>query len=169
MPLLTITTEDPRADDVRRLLARHHALMLEHSPPEGVHALDVDGLCDPSVTFVGGRADGELLAVGALKRLGAAGSGGWGGPGGHAELKSMHVAAGSRGLGLGRHVLDHLLALARSEGLARVSLETGSMAAFLPARTLYACVGFRECGPFDDYQPSPFSTFMTLDLEVGAG
>lgn len=149
-----ITPADPHAGDVRTLLERHLALMNEQTPPEDVHALDVEGLRDPAVSLVGLREDGVLLAVGALKHL----------DDGHGELKSMHTAAEHRGRGAGAQVLAHLLALARERGYHRVSLETGSMPAFAAARSLYARAGFVGCGPFAAYRPSPSSTFMTLEL-----
>jgi putative acetyltransferase len=82
----------------------------------------------------------------------------------HAEVKSMHTAEAARGRGIGRAMIDHLLSVARDRGFRRVSLETGSMTAFAPARSLYASVGFRPCGPFGEYVPSRNSTFMTLLL-----
>lgn len=154
MPEGQISVDDPRAADVRALLARHLTFANSHSPPEDVHALDVDGLLGPEVTFVSYRSGGVLLGVGALKRLDAE----------HAELKSMHVAEEARGRGIGRAILDHLLALARERGYRRVSLETGSMEAFAPARSLYASAGFTPCPPFGDYWDSPNSTCMTLSL-----
>jgi putative acetyltransferase len=152
-----ISIDDPRAADVSALLERHLAFGNLHSPPEDVHALDVAGLLDPAITFYSFRLNGELLAVGALKRLDAE----------HAELKSMHTAEAARGRGIGRAMLDHLIAVARHRGFRRVSLETGSMAAFAPARSMYAKAGFSECGPFGDYIPSPNSICMTLSLEGG--
>jgi len=149
-----IAPDDPRTDDVRALLEAHLALMRATSPPEDVHALDVDALCAPSISFFGYRDGTELLAVGALKQLDDE----------HGELKSMHTSAAARGRGIGATMVEHLLATARERGLRRVSLETGSMDAFLPARRLYARFGFVECGPFGDYSPSPNSTFMTLEL-----
>jgi putative acetyltransferase len=149
-----IDLDDPRAPDVGHLLARHLAFTNTHSPPEDVHALDVDGLLDPAVTFYSFRVNGELLGVGALKQL----------DDGHAEVKSMHVAEAARGRGVGRALVDHLIAEARQRRLSRVSLETGSMAAFAPARALYASAGFEPCGPFGDYRPSANSSFMTLSL-----
>jgi putative acetyltransferase len=151
-----ITVDDPRAGDVRELLERHLAFAHANTPPEGVHALDVTGLLDPAVTLFSFRRGGELLAVGALKQLDR----------GHAELKSMHTAQAARGRGIGRAMLDHLIAVARERGCRRVSLETGSMDAFAPARSLYASAGFRLCGPFGDYSPSRTSTFMTLSLDA---
>jgi putative acetyltransferase len=149
-----ISIDEPRAGDVRELLERHLAFANAHSPPEDVHALDVDGLVDPALTFFSLRHKGELLGIGALKQLDA----------GHAELKSMHTAEAARGCGTGRAILDHLIGVARDRGFRRVSLETGSMSAFAPARSLYARAGFTPCEPFGDYQPSSYSTFMTLPL-----
>jgi putative acetyltransferase len=149
-----IAIDDPRADDVRHLLARHLAFADSTSPPEDVHALDVDGLLDPAVTLFSFRLGGELLGVGALKELDER----------HAELKSMHTAERARRRGIGRAMLDHLIGVAHDRGFVRVSIETGSMEAFAPARSLYAGAGFEECGPFGDYRPSPNSSFMTLSL-----
>ena len=152
-----ISIDDPQAADVGALLERHLAFANGHSPPEDVHALDVAGLLDPAITFYGFRRNGELLAVGALKRLDSE----------HAELKSMHTAEAARGRGIGRAMLDHLIGVARERSFRRVSLETGSMAAFAPARAMYTRAGFSECGPFGDYFPSRNSIFMTLSLEGG--
>ena len=128
--------------------------MRSQSPPENVFALDVSGLLDPAVTFVSYRRGGQLLGVGALKQL-CDTSG---------ELKSMHTAEEARGKGVGRAILAHLIGVARERGYARLSLETGSMAGFARARALYASAGFSECSAFGDYQPSPYSTFMSLRL-----
>ena len=148
--------DDPRADDVRALLATHVAFGRRHSPPEDAHALDVAGLLADGVSFfsVRARSDGRLLGVGALRLI----------DGSHAELKSMHTAEAARGQGVGRVMVEHLLDVARSLGCKRVSLETGSMAAFAPARALYASVGFVPCEPFADYRSSPNSAYMTLEL-----
>jgi len=155
VPAGELSIDDPRDKDVRELLERHLAFAKSHSPPEDVHALDIDRLLDPAITFFSFRLDGELLGVGALKQLD------WR----HAELKSMHTAQAARGRGIGRAMVDHLVGVARSRGVHRVSIETGSMPAFAPARALYTSAGFRPCGPFADYRPSPNSTFMTLWLK----
>jgi putative acetyltransferase len=149
-----IATDDPRADDVRALLERHLAYASANSAPEDVHALDLDALLDPSVTFFSFRLDGELLGVAALKRL----------DGEHAEIKSMHTAQAARGRGVGRALVDHLVAVARERGYRRVSLETGAGPAFAPARALYASAGFTPCGPFAEYAASPNSAYLTLAL-----
>ena len=155
MPAAVIAPDDPRAADVRALLERHLAFAQATTPREDRHALDVDALLDPAVTFFSLRVDGKLLAVGALKRLDA----------GHAEIKSMHTAAAARGRGIGRAMVDHLVASARERGFRRVSLETGAGPAFAPARRLYASAGFSPCEPFAGYGPSPNSAYMTLALD----
>ena len=150
-----ISVDDPTAQDVRALLAVHLAFSHQHSPPEDVHALDLAGLLDPAVTFFSYRVAGRLLAIGALRRLDDQ----------HAEVKSMHTASEVRGRGIGRAMLAHLIAEARSRGCRRLSLETGTMAAFGPARSLYAAAGFVPCAPFAPYVTSPNSTCMTLALQ----
>ncbi len=152
VPTGEITLDDPRADDVRALLERHHAFANVHTPPEHVHALDVDALLDPAVAFFSFRRDGTALGIAALRQLDPQ----------HAEVKSMHTAAEARGLGIGGALVDHLIAVARERGFRRVSLETGSAAAFAPAHALYASRGFEPCEPFGDYRPTPHSCFMTL-------
>jgi putative acetyltransferase len=150
----TISIDDPRADDVCALLAAHLAFANEHTRIENIHALDVDGVVGPDIAFYSCRVDGRLVGVGALKQLDVT----------HAELKSMHTAAAARGKGVGRAMVEHLIAVARARGYTRVSLETGTPDAFAPARAMYASVGFVACGPFGDYAPTPDNTFMTLEL-----
>jgi putative acetyltransferase len=149
-----IDVDDPNAEDVRDLLRQHLEFARANTPPEDIHALDVDELTGPAVTLYSYRRDGVLLAVGALKQL----------DGRHAELKSMHTAAAARGCGIGRAMVEHLIGVARDHGFSRLSLETGSQQAFAPARSLYAQAGFTPCGPFGDYPPDRGNTFMTLAL-----
>jgi len=139
---------------VRELLSTHLAFAYSHTGAEHVHALNIDGLLDPAIAFFSYREAGELLAVGALKQIEAR----------HAEIKSMHTAQAARGRGIGRAMLDHLIALAAQRGCTTISLETGTIAPFAPARALYARAGFVPCGPFGDYADSPFNTFMSLDM-----
>jgi putative acetyltransferase len=151
---LVIAVDDPLAADVRELVSRHLDFARSLSPPENVFALDADGLLDPAVTVYSCRRSGELLAIGALKHLSDH----------HGELKSMHTARPARRLGLGRAMLGHLIGVARERGYRLLSLETGSMDGFAPARALYATAGFTVCGAFASYQPSPHSAFMSLPL-----
>ena len=154
MARVEIGEDDPNAEDVRELLRRHLEFARANTPPEDVHALDVEQLVDPAVTFYSYRRDGELLAVGALKQI----------DGRHAELKSMHTAVAARRSGIGRAMVEHLVGVARDHGFGRVSLETGSTQAFAPARSLYAEAGFTPCGPFGDYPTDRGNTFMTMAL-----
>ena len=150
----TIALDDPRAADVRELLRRHLTFAQSVTPPEDAHALDLDGLLDPAILFFSYRDGAELLAVGALRHL----------DDDHAEVKSMHTVEAARGRGIGRAMLDHLLGVARERGYLRVSLETGAMAAFAPARALYLNAGFVPTGPFGDYRESRNSVYLTLAL-----
>lgn len=152
-----IRPDDLTGDAIRALLAEHLRRMHEISPPESVHALDLDGLRAPDVAFWSVWSDGELLGCGALKELDAA----------HGEVKSMRTAAAHLRKGVAAAMLRHLLAEARRRGYARVSLETGSQPAFEPARRLYAGFGFVPCGPFASYVEDPNSIFMTLELRTG--
>jgi putative acetyltransferase len=118
------------------------------------HALDVDGLRIPEISFWTSWEGDGLAGMGALKRLG----------GGHGELKSMYVDDAFRGRGHARAMIEHLLGEARAAGLSRVSLETGAWDYFIPARALYAAAGFETCGPFEGYRTDPNSVFMTRAL-----
>jgi len=151
--------DDPRRPEIQALLERHLEFARAQTPPEHSFALDEAGLLDPAVSLFSVRADGSVLGIGAIKRLGPH----------HAEIKSMHTAEAARGRGIGRAMLAHLLNVARARGFRRVSLETGTMAAFAPARALYEGAGFVPCGPFGDYWPSEDNMFMTLDLDTGSG
>jgi putative acetyltransferase len=153
-----IAVDDPRKPEVQALLERHLEFALAQTPPEHSFALDVDGLLDPAITFFSFRAHGALLGIGAIRRLGPD----------HAELKSMHTAQAARGRGIGRAMLTYLLDVARCQGFRRVSLETGTAAAFAPARALYQSAGFAQCGPFAGYWPTDDNLFMTLDLDLDA-
>lgn len=150
----TISVDDPRADDVRRLLGEHLSFCRAETPTQDVHALDIAELLDPAVTFFGYRVGGRLLAVGALKGIDAE----------HAEVKSMHTERSARRNGAGSTILGHIIRVARRRGFRRLSLETGSMGAFAPARALYEEAGFVPCGPFANYPDSPNSTYMTMVL-----
>lgn len=137
--------------DVRSLLAQHFAEMRAGSPPSACHVLPVDGLKDEAIRFFTLRENGILLGCGALKRLG----------GGHGEVKSMRTADAALGRGVGTMLLDHHVAAARSEGMNRLSLETGSTEQFAAALRLYEREGFERCGAFGDYADTPFTRFFT--------
>lgn len=153
---ITIREEDPRTPDVAALLTAHVEAARQESPPESAHALDIEGLLAPEITFWTVR-DGDLLVgCGALKALTER----------HGEIKSMHTVPSQRGRGVGSRILAHVIEVARARGYERLSLETGSMEYFAPARALYARSGFLYCQPFADYRLDPNSVFMTLDLKT---
>lgn len=153
--MIVINREDPRARDITALLQVHLDFMNQHSAPEDVHALDVDALCSPDVDFFAARNETDLLGVGALRWLDAQ----------HVELKSMHTSAAARGQGIGRAMVEHLVASAQAKGATQVSLETGTMEAMAPARALYQALGFTPCEPFGDYWVTDASICMTRQLE----
>jgi putative acetyltransferase len=143
--------DDPRVVD---LLREHLAGMHASSPPGSVYALDLSGLRHPAVSFFTVWDGDELLGCGALKRLDAA----------TAELKSMRTTARHLRRGAGARMLEHLLAVARERGHARVCLETGSGPAFEPALALYRRYGFVPCAAFGDYVATPFNQFLQLPI-----
>lgn len=149
--MLTIKLDDLSGPEIRAFIGEHLANMAENSPPESIHALNVDGLKKPDVTFWSAWIDGELVGCGALKEL----------DGEHGEVKSMRTSIPHRGQGVAKQVLAYLLEEAARRGYRRVSLETGSMEAFVPARRLYESFGFTYCEPFADYAEDPNSVFMT--------
>ena len=139
---------------VLALLGEHLRGMADHSPPESIHALDVDGLKAPDITFWTMRDGDEVVGCIALKQLDDR----------HGEIKSMRTSSVHLRKGVAAALLEHLMAEARRRSYARLSLETGSGAGFDAAHTLYRKYGFEYCGPFADYRDDPFSRFMTLEL-----
>ena len=153
---------DVRVDDlsspaVVELLREHLQSMALHSPPESVHALDLEGLRKPDMTFWSVWQDSELMGCGALKELDSL----------HGEIKSMRTVSAHLRKGVAAMMLQHILAEAGRRSYRRLSLETGSMEAFAPARSLYAGFGFKRCGPFADYVEDPYSVFMTREIQGG--
>ena len=151
---IEIRVDDLSGDATRALITAHLAGMHDTSPPESVHALDLDGLRDPAITFWSAWSGAELAGIGALKRLDEQ----------RGELKSMRVDDRFRGTGVGRALLRHIVEEARGRGMTSLWLETGSTAEVLPAKRLYESEGFVECGPFEGYALDPFSIFLTRTL-----
>lgn len=153
---MLIREDDLRGPEIAALLQVHLDHMHATSPPESAHALDLDGLRAPEITFWTLWDDKTLLGCGALKELDPA----------HGEIKSMHTAEAARGKGVARRLLQHIVDEARRRGYRRLSLETGGTADFAAAHGLYGSFGFQSCGPFADYVLDPFSVFMTLELDA---
>ncbi|QNS09088.1 GNAT family N-acetyltransferase [Streptomyces xanthii] len=151
---MRIVVDDLSGPRIARFLADHVEQMRSLTPPESKHALDLDGLRRPEVTFWSAHEDDAVVGCGAITRLDA----------GHAELKSMRTAPGRTRSGIASRLLGHILTEAKGLGFTRLSLETGSAEFFLPARRLYEKFGFEYCAPFADYRPDPSSVFMTRPL-----
>ena len=147
---LSFRLDDLSGEPTRSLIARHLAGMRANSPPESVHALGIDALRGPDMTFWSVWVADEIAGCGALKRLDAQ----------RGEIKSMRVADKFLGRGVGRALLEHLIGEARARGMESLWLETGSSEVFIPALRLYESAGFKRCGPFDGYIEDPFSVFM---------
>jgi len=157
---MKIEIDDLSRPAIHELLHEHLRSMHELSPPESVHALDIEKLRRPEITFWSAWQDGNvLLGCGALMELDRR----------HGEVKSMRTPEARRRTGAGRALLMHIIEVARSRGYERLSLETGSMPAFMPAHRLYESAGFTRTGPFGAYAEDPNSIFMTLVLAPGPG
>jgi putative acetyltransferase len=151
---LRIIEDDLSGPQIAALLRLHLDEMQGWSPPESVHAMSIERLRAADVTFYSAWYEDALAGCGAIRQIDAH----------HGELKSMRAHPDYRGKGVGRAILDHLLAEARARGYRRVSLETGRPEPFFPARRLYEANGFIECPPFADYVADDFSICMTRTL-----
>jgi putative acetyltransferase len=153
---MEIRRDDLQGPEIRALLEEHLANMRAISPPQSVHALDLDGLRRPEVTFWTVWADGELLGCGALKELDPS----------HGEIKSMRTASEHRRRGVAKAMLKHIVEEATRRRYHRLSLETGAQVEFEAAQKLYESFGFTFCPPFGNYAVDPNSVFMTRVLET---
>jgi putative acetyltransferase len=95
-----------------------------------------------------------LLAIGALKEVDPM----------TGEVKSMRTAEAHLRRGAAAFLLEHVITTARNRGYNRLSLETGSGAAFEPALALYRRYGFENGAAFGDYEASAFNQFLHLRL-----
>ncbi|MGM8850600.1 GNAT family N-acetyltransferase [Salinicola halophyticus] len=151
---MRIVRDDLRGPEIAAMLEAHLKDFEPHSPPESRHALDLDRLRRPEIHFFSAWEDGQLLGCGAFKRLNDE----------HAEIKSMRTDPAHLRKGVATALVAHLIEEARAAGFERLSLETGSVTHFDPARKLYEALGFQYCGPFADYVEDAFSVFMTRTL-----
>ncbi|MEU6414396.1 GNAT family N-acetyltransferase [Microbispora sp. NPDC046933] len=148
---MRIVEDDLSGPQIAEFLREHVREMRSITPLESKHALDLDGLRTPDVTFWSVMDGDTVVGCGAIKRLDPA----------HAELKSMRTAVARKRSGIASLLLGHIITEAGRMGFSRLSLETGSADFFLPARRLYEKFGFGYCEPFADYRPDPHSVFMT--------
>jgi putative acetyltransferase len=153
-----IEIDDLTRPAIHALLNEHLQHMHELSPPESVHALDLEKLRQPDITFWTAWDGSVLLGCGALKQMDAK----------SAEVKSMRTPNALRRCGAGRAILAHIIDVAKARGYTSLSLETGEVDAFKPAQKLYESFGFVYCGPFGDYALDPYSVFMRLPIEANS-
>ena len=151
---LKIIEDDLTGNEISALLALHLHEMHQWSPACTAHAMPIERLREPDVTFYSAWDGAMLAGCGAIKHLDE----------GHGELKSMRAAPDYRGHGIGKAILLHLILVAQTRGYRRLSLETGRPEPFHPAQRLYEAHGFVECAPFGDYVSDDFSLCMTREL-----
>ena len=156
---MDIRVDDLSSPEIIGLLHEHLRSVALHSPPESVHALGLEALRNPDITFWSAWQDSELMGCGAIKELDSR----------HGEIKSMRTASSHLRKGIAATLMHHILEEAERRSYERLSLETGSMDAFAPARSLYASFGFKPCGPFANYVEDPYSVFMTREVGVKQG
>ena len=154
MPEFRLVEDDLTGPEIAALLQAHLDSMREHSPPDSVHALDLEALRAPEISFWTAWDGDRLAGCGALKALGA----------GHGEIKSMRTAQSHLRCGVAAQILSHMIAVARARGYHRLSLETGSSEPFIAAHRLYERFGFEPCGPYADYTDDAFSQYYALNL-----
>jgi putative acetyltransferase len=151
---MEIKIDDLSGPEIARFLEEHIKDMRSVSPPESKHALDVDGLRKPEITFWTVWDHGQLVGCGALREIDAT----------HGEIKSMRTSPLARGKGVASLMLQHLIDEGRKRNYKRLSLETGAMPFFKPAHALYAKFGFVPCAPFLPYKEDPNSLFLSKEL-----
>jgi len=151
---IVIRIDDLSSDESQSIVGEHMAGMLSNTPLESVHALPLDKLRQPNITFWTAWVGTELCGCGALQMLDHQ----------HGEVKSMRTRGKFLRQGVGQAVLSHIVTEASARGLKRLSLETGSTESFAAARSMYLKNGFEICGPFADYQLDPHSVFMTKPI-----
>jgi putative acetyltransferase len=154
MSTLDIRVDDLRGPEIRALLEQHLRSLAEVTPLQSRHALDLDGLRQPDVTFWSLWRGGKLAGCAALKELNPR----------HGEIKSMRTAAKHVRQGIASAAVAHIISEAKRRGYQRLSLETGATAFFAPAHRLYEKFGFSPCAPFNGYSEDPNSLFMTREL-----
>ncbi|WP_164115575.1 GNAT family N-acetyltransferase [Sphingorhabdus sp. Alg239-R122] len=153
---MKIIRDDLTDPQVLALLEEHFSGMLENSPKDQCHFLDIEGLKSDGVTFWSIWDGDRLAGIGAVQELDDR----------HGEIKSMRVSEEYLGRGAGRKMLDHIIAETKDRGYSRLSLETGSGEAFAPAISLYKSAGFDICEPFGDYKATQFNQYMSLELHT---
>ena len=151
---MIIKIDDLHGPEIAQLLQEHLDHMHSVSPAASVHALDIEALRRPDITFWSAWEDHHLCGCGAIKKINAE----------YAELKSMRTAKEYQRQGVALNILNTVIIEAKARGYKKLYLETGSQPAFAPARTMYLNRRFKLCEPFEGYIHDENSVFMSLDL-----
>ena len=151
---MVIKIDDLRGPEIAQLLQEHLDHMYSVSPAASVHALDIEALRHPDITFWSAWEGDQLCGCGAIKKINAE----------YAELKSMRTAKAYQRRGVALQILNTVIIEAKSRGYQKLYLETGAQAAFIPARTMYLNRGFTRCEPFEGYIHDENSVFMSFIL-----
>ena len=153
-----VRPDDLSSAQVQALIAEHLAGMHGNTPAGHVHALAIDGLRAPEITFWSAWLDGQLCGCGAMKALSATAG----------EVKSMRTRPAYLRRGVGQAVLDEIIRTARKRAYTHLYLETGTGEPFAAAHALYLRNGFVWSGPFGDYNATDFNVFMVKALASGS-
>ena len=153
---MQIVLDDLTSIEIMEFLKEHLFEVSLYLPPESIHVIDIGSLQKPNITFWSIWDKSRIVGCGALKELNPK----------HAEIKSMRIALTHRKKGVASRLLKYIIDEARKRNYSQLSVETGSMDAFLPARRLYMKHGFQYCEPFGEYIEDPNSVFMTIYLQT---
>jgi putative acetyltransferase len=155
---IEIVPDDPRRPEIAALIAALDEAMRALYPVESCHFLTPDQLVAKGAVFLAARRDDAAVGCVAFVPDGE----------GTAEVKRVWTAPEARGQGVGRALLERLIAEARTRGLSVLRLETGPLQP--EAIGLFRTLGFAERGPFGCYTDDPNLVFMEkiLDAESAA-
>ena len=80
------------------------------------------------------------------------------------EMKRLYVRQRFQGQGVGRELVESLIATARDAGYSRMVLDT--MVQMKSAVALYTALGFRRCDPYHEIPPGFEEITLFLELEL---
>src|SRR6476646_11090005 len=99
MSSFSIRIDDLRGPEIAALLTEHLECMAQQSPRESIHALDLDGLRRPEITFWTIWEGTQLAGCGALKELDPS----------EGEVKSMRTSRSHLRRGVATCVLETII------------------------------------------------------------
>jgi putative acetyltransferase len=151
---VTVSVESPLQDEVRQLIGELNQALLALTPAEFCYHMTAEEMARPDTTVFIAREDGQAIACGALRRH----------DGGVGEVKRMYTRSNYQGRGIGGRILEAIEALARTENISRLVLETGDR--HPAAWRVYERGGFARCGAVLDYPDTGYSVFYAKTLSA---